>query len=54
MLTQREIAVHHDTFKSDKYFAVVDGKIVKNLYVDPARRMLHTAQMIAELETAGT
>ena len=30
------------------------AKLSKNFYVDPARRMLHTAQMIAELETAGT
>ena len=54
MLTQREIAVHHDTFKSDKYFAVVDGKIVENLHLDSARRMIHTARMITDLETAGT
>lgn len=54
MLTQREIAVHHDTFKSDKYVAVVDGKIVENLHVDSTGRMLHTAKMITKLETAGT
>ena len=41
-LTQHEIAAHHDIFKSNNGVAVVDGTIVENLHVDPARRMLHT------------
>ena len=32
----------------------MDGKIVENVYVDSAGRMLGTAQMITELEIAGT
>ena len=32
----------------------MDGKIVANVHVDSARRMLDTAQMITELKIAGT
>ena len=53
-LTQRKIAVNDDTDNSGKDVAITDGKIVENVRVDSAGRMLDTAQMITELEKAGT
>ena len=53
-LTQRKIVVNDDTINSDWDVAVVDGKIVENLHVGAARRMLQKVQMITELEIAET
>ena len=53
-LEQRQIMAYGDIVKSRQGVKVVDGKIAENLRADAARRMLQKAQMITELDTAGT
>jgi citrate lyase subunit beta/citryl-CoA lyase len=46
------IAVHAEAMAGGKGVVVVDGKLIENLHVENARRLVALAQAIAELESA--
>lgn len=51
-LARRQIEAYEDAISRGEAVAVVDGKIVENLHVETARRLLAQVDAIAELETA--
>lgn len=51
-LARRQIAAHEAALAQGQGVAVVDGKIVENLHIVTARRLLAQAQAIAALEAA--
>ncbi len=52
-LARRQIAAHQEATARGEGVAVVDGKIVENLHVETAQRLLARAAAIAELQGAG-
>ncbi len=48
-LARRQIAAHEEIEASGQGVAVVDGKIVENLHVETAKKMLAKAEAIAAL-----
>ena len=50
--SEKIIAAHEQASKEGKGVIVVDGKLVENLHVADANRIIELAAMIAELETA--
>jgi citrate lyase beta subunit len=49
-LARRYVAAFEEAERAGRGVAVVDGKLVENLHVENARRLLEQAGMIAELE----
>ena len=49
-LARRRIAAYAQAKQDGQGVAVVDGKIVENLHVETAERLLATAEAIAKLE----
>ncbi len=50
--SERIIAEHAEAEREGRGVVVVDGRLVENLHVEEARRVLRLAQMITELEAA--
>ncbi len=50
--SERIIAAHAEAEKEGRGVVVVDGRLVENLHVEDAHRVLRLAQMITELESA--
>jgi citrate lyase subunit beta/citryl-CoA lyase len=48
---RRVIAAHADAVASGRGVAVLDGRLIENLHVDDARRVLALADAIAERAT---
>jgi citrate lyase subunit beta/citryl-CoA lyase len=49
--SRRVIAAHGEAAKQGRGIVVLDGKLVENLHVENARRLVGLADAIAELET---
>ena len=50
--SEKIIAAHEEASKAGKGVVVVDGKLVENLHVENAKRIVGLASMIGEMETA--
>jgi len=51
--SERIIAAHAEAENEGRGVVVVDGRLVENLHVESARRLLRLAAMIGELESGG-
>ncbi|MEM1344300.1 MAG: CoA ester lyase [Pseudomonadota bacterium] len=49
-LAQRQVAAFEEAEKAGRGVAVVDGRLVENLHVENAKRLLGMAEQIAEME----
>ncbi len=50
--SERIIAAHEEAVRNGRGVVVVDGKLVENLHVENARRIVRLADLIAALDTA--
>jgi citrate lyase subunit beta/citryl-CoA lyase len=51
--SRRVIAAHAEAAAAGKGVVVVDGRLIENLHVENARRLVALAEVIAELERGG-
>ena len=50
--SEKIIAAHEEASKAGQGVVVVDGRLVENLHVEDAKRIVGLAAMIGEMETA--